>query len=187
MSETSYNNQLQIMKIDAAHKFLEALNCKEISKICLNFNTYDANAPKGAKITGKIGIFIDYGKFLVLSHKVLDGSLFSDIEKGNAFRLLSGTPASSLAERNAARPDGMSESRQFVIQKSTNPSYVYLSAERGPGEIGETGLIIPRYGPNQAVKKPDLMIGVPIEKDRLMELALLAQIHIESAIIEKVR
>lgn len=185
MSEMS-----QILKIDGKGVFLEVLNSAfhlGNGKVQIDFFEYDVTKDKGERIRNKIEIYVDMDKFLVLSNDVLSGRISAlatkarkEQQKGGykyckeVWNDMGGRSAEKLKIGGKERADGKSLSRQFKITPGDKMPWIF-SAESGPGEMTETGLIVPRYTGN----KPEVVIRVPMTNDDLKKMVLIVKAHIE--------
>lgn len=179
---------IQIIRINGKNVFLEVLNSAfQIGKVQMNFFEYDVTKDKGERIRNEIAIYVDMDKFLVLSNDVLSGRISAlatkakeEQQRGN-FRYckeiwtdMGGIPAEMLKKRGKERSDGKSLSRQIKLTPGDKVPWV-ISAETGPGELSETGLIVPRYTGN----KPEVVVRVPMTNDDLKRMVLIIKAHIE--------
>lgn len=178
---------MQILRLDGKNVFLEIMNdCFGIGKVRINFIEYDPTAEKSQRIKQNIPVYIDIDRFLVLSNDILSGRMAAlakqardeAAKQGSQYAKeiwvnLGGVSAKTLESRGQARPDGKSLSRQMKITPGNRIPWV-LSAEMGPGEETETGLIAPRY------TKPEQLVRVPLSDEDFKRLALVTKMHIES-------
>lgn len=180
----------QIIRLDGKNVFVEVMNnAFEIGKVLFNFIEYDPNAEKKNRIKQNISIFVDLDKFLVLANDVLSGRMAAlankareEAKKNNQkyckeiWVNLGGVSAKVLEQRGKARPDGKSLSRQMKITPGEKIPWI-LSAETGPGEETETGLIAPKYN-----GKPEQLVRVPVSDEDFKRLVLITRTHIEAFI-----
>ncbi|WCF11437.1 hypothetical protein NDS46_31255 (plasmid) [Paenibacillus thiaminolyticus] len=175
----------QIIRLDGRDVFLEVLNnAFPIGKVRINFIEYDEKQQVGSRIKKNIPIYIDIEKFLVLAQDVKSGRMSAlakkakeDMTKGGykyakeIYMDQGGVPAKKLEERKKARPDGKSLARLFKITPGEKSPWI-LSAETGPGEESETGLIIPKY------QRPEEILRVPVSDEDFKKLILITEAHI---------
>ncbi|ADO59438.1 hypothetical protein [Paenibacillus polymyxa] len=184
----------QIIRLDGKNVFLEVMNSAfEISKVLINFQEYDATKEKGNRIKQEISIYFDLDKFLVLSNDLLTGRLSSlakkakeEQEKGGykyckeIYMDQGGTSAARLEQKGKSRPDGKSEARMLKITPGEKIPWM-ISAELGPGEESETGLIMPKFVNN----RPEKQIRVPVSNEDFKRLVLIVTKHIEAFLASK--
>ena len=135
-----------------------------IGKLALKFQSLDKNM----KQTGRVTIYLDKDKALVLAYKILSDKL-TELDKYGAYYTTDpmGTPASKLYGENSR--NGRAEFRKFSILKGDNVPYV-LRASKCDGTEQKNGLIMP-----YTVKgKPQnvTMVIMSMSHDELLELAL---------------
>lgn len=178
----------QIIRIDGKNVFLEVLNSAfQIGKVQMNFLEYDITKDKGERIRYEIAIYIDMDKFLVLSNDVLSGRISALAIKARkeqqiggykyckeVWNDMGGISAELLKKRGKERADGKSLSRQLKLTPGDKLPWIF-SAELGPGELTETGLIVPRFTGN----KPEAIVRVPLRNEDLKKMALIVKAHIE--------
>lgn len=181
----------QIIRIDGKNVFLEVLNnAFQIGKVQINFIEYDVTKDKGERIRNEIAIYVDTDKFLVLTTDVLSGRISAlaakarkEQQKGGykyckeIWSDLGGISAELLKRRGKERSDGKSLSRQIKLTPGDKAPWI-VSAETGPGELTETGLIVPRYIGN----KPEVVVRVPLTNEDLKRVALIVKAHSEGYI-----
>ncbi|MBP1308670.1 hypothetical protein JOD82_001690 [Paenibacillus sp. 1182] len=194
----------QIIRLDGKNVFLEVMNSAfEISKVLINFQEYDATKEKGNRVKQNISIYFDMDKFLVLGNDLLSGRLsaLATKAKEEAFKLQTenkkkgvdrkvyakeiyldqgGTSSARLEQKGKSRPDGKSEARLMKITPGEKMPWM-ISAELGPGEESETGLIMPRFVNN----RPEKQIRVPISNEDFKRLILIVTKHIEAFLASK--
>lgn len=172
----------QIIRHDARNCFLEVKSDSfYFGKIHVGFVRYDLSRPEGQRYVNCIHIYISVDEFLALAHDVLSGALHEKTrqlkEQGRVmpvYEVLGGTPAEKLAQQNKSREDGKSESRATKLFPGKKMDYLWV-AESGAGEIGPTGLIIPKYG-----KEPDQQVSIPMNERDLNRIMLIAKTHFEA-------
>lgn len=178
----------QIIKINGKKVFLEVLSSAfKIGKVQINFFEYDVTKDKGERIRHEIAIYVDMDKFLVLSNDVLNGRISALAAKARKEQLkgeykyckeiwndMGGISAELLKKRGKERTDGKSLFRQMKLTPGDKLPWI-LSAESGPGELTETGLIVPRYSGN----KPEVVVRVPLTNEDLKRVVLIVKAHIE--------
>lgn len=126
-------------------------------------------------------------KFLVLSNDVLSGRISAlatkaRVEQQNGgykyckeiWTDMGGVSAELLKKRDKDRADRKSLSRQIKLTPGDKLPWIF-SAESGPGQLSETGLIIPRY----TLNKPEALVRVPMTNDDLKRIVLIVKAHIE--------
>jgi hypothetical protein len=179
----------QIIRLDGKNVFLEVMNSAfEIGKVLINFQEYDVTQEKGSRIKQEISIYFDMDKFLVLANDLLSGRLSAlakkareDQQKGGyryckeIYMDQGGTSAARLAQKGKSRPDGKSEARLMKITPGDKIAWM-ISAELGPGEESETGLIMPKFVNN----RPELQVRVPVSDDDFKRMVLIVSRHIEA-------
>lgn len=190
----------QITRIDGKGVFVEVMNSMfDKGKVIFNFEDYDDSKPAGQRKKNALPVFVDIDKFLVLSHDFMSGRIaaLAKIEKARVaeeqaqvkasgqnrtvyakhiWQDQGGISAEKLAKQGKSRPDGMSLARQFKLTPGTNKPWI-LSAEYGPGEENDTGLIVPKY------TRPEHIIRVPFENDESMKaMLLIVQAHLQGFI-----
>ena len=90
------------------------------------------------------------------------------------FEHLGGTPAKRLAYYGKARADGKSLSRVVKLTVAEKSDY-FLTADSGPGEENQTGLIVPRFG-----KNPEQHVSVILTWRQLNELLFTTVAHFKA-------
>lgn len=160
----------QVYRVDGKNCFLEVLcDALSIDKVSLNFVSYDKNQPSGQREQGKVKIYMEIFQAAAFSGDILSGRIagLAEISKKNAakagekypksvYSLLGGTAAKNTLNHQAI-------SRQFKLSPGSVKPYV-MEAISGPGVEQQNGLITPSG-------KPDVTIRVPLEIDKLKELA----------------
>ncbi|WP_234978488.1 hypothetical protein [Bacillus tuaregi] len=168
--------------------FLEVLNnAFQIGKVQINFLEYDVTKDKGERIKNEISVYVNIDKFLLLANDTLNGRINAlstkareEQQKGNykyckeIWSDMGGRPSHVLKEKGEERPDGKSLSRQMKITPGDKVPWI-ISAESGPGELTETGLIVPRYTGN----KPEVVVRVPMTNDDIKMMVLIVKANIE--------
>ena len=173
------DNRDQIIRKDARGCFVEVKNdCFHLDKLHLQFVAYDKSRPAGQRYTNNIHIYIDIPEFLVLTQEAATGSLHMRMQQykkeGKSdplYEHLGGTSAKRLAYFGKSRPDGMSLSRVVKLTVAQKSDY-FLTADSGPGEENQTGLIVPRFG-----KSPEQHVSVILTWRQLNELLFTAEAH----------
>ena len=186
-AQEEYQNT-QIIRKDGKDCFLEVKSdAFGIGKMHFEFAAYDMSKPKGSRFTNHTHIYIDIPEFLQLSNEITSGRLHKrmmetkavmnnksagDADKKNAwlplYSSMGGTPAERLRE---PRKDGMGVSRTIKITAGSKKDYL-VTAESGPGEANEKGLIVPRYG-----NKPEHKVTVALTWRDLEQITLTATTH----------
>ena len=95
-------------------------------------------------------------------------------DESDIYKTLGGTSADKLKQFNKARTDGMSLSRCFRISIGRKTE-VALTADSGPGETDEKGLIVPRYK-----GKPENHVAIGMSFDDFSELMLMTKAHFDA-------
>lgn len=183
----------QILKISGKSQFFEVmLNTLDFNKIYINFEEYDDSKPKGERRQKQVRIYIDCLEANILSKDIFSGKMRLMAKKNKAiakkggytfareiYSKLGGVSASNLAKRGKSRKDGMSLSRQFKITPGNKLPWV-ISAESGPGEESETGLIVPKY------KRPEKIIRVGLDDEKFKLFGSALELITSSWMHEKV-
>ena len=177
--EKQNDNRDQIIRKDARNCFVEVKNdCFHLEKIHLQFVAYDKSRPAGQRYTSNIHIYIDVPQFLALAQEAANGSLhmrmqqYKNERKSDAlFEHLGGTSAKRLAYYGKARADGKSLSRVVKLTVAEKSDY-FFTADSGPGEENQTGLIVPRFG-----KNPEQHVSVILTWRQLNELLFTTVAH----------
>lgn len=175
-------NPNQIIRKDARNCFVESLNdAFDRGRIHLFFATYDATKREGERQTNKVNIYIPVEEFLELNRKLSCGELKHIVhdkksrnDESDIFKTLGGTSAVKLAQFGSPRADGMSLSRIFRISIGRKAE-VALTADSGPGETDEKGLIVPRFK-----GKGENHVAVGMTFDDLSELVLMTKVHYDA-------
>lgn len=173
------DNQDQIIRKDARGCFVEVKNdCFHLDKVHLQFVAYDKSRPAGQRYTSNIHIYIDVPQFLALAQEAANGSLhmrmqqYKNERKSDAlYEHLGGTPAKRLAYYGKPRPDGKSLSRVVKLTVAEKSDY-FFTADSGPGEENQTGLIVPKFG-----KSPEQHVSVTLKWRELNELLFATVAH----------
>ncbi len=176
------DNRDQIIRKDARNCFVEVKNdCFHLDKIHLQFVAYDKSRPAGQRYTSNIHIYIDVPQFLALTQEAANGSLHMRMQQYKnerksdpLFEHLGGTPAKRLAYYGKARTDGKSLSRVVKLTVAEKSDY-FLTADSGPGEENQTGLIVPRFG-----KNPEQHVSVILTWRQLNELLFTTAAHFKA-------
>ncbi|WPS85381.1 hypothetical protein SMD22_01765 (plasmid) [Brevibacillus halotolerans] len=182
-------NPEQIIRLDGKNVFLEIMNSSfGIGKVLINFQEYDATQEKGSRIKQDISIFFNTDKFLVLANDLLSGRLTALAKKAEADRQSGnykyckeiymdqgGTSSERLMEKGKSRPDGKSEARLMKITPGDKVPWI-ISAELGPGEKSDTGLIMPKFVNN----RPEKQIRVPVSDEDFKRLVLIVKAHYDA-------
>lgn len=177
--ENQNDNRDQIIRKDARGCFVEVKSdCFHLNKVHLQFVVYDKSKPAGQRYTSNINIYIDVPQFLALSQEAANGSLHKRMlqrkkeRKPDAlFEHLGGTSAKRLNSYGKPRPDGMSLSRVVKLTAAERSDY-FFTADSGPGEENQTGLIVPRFG-----KTPEHHVAITLTWRQLDELLLTTVAH----------
>lgn len=177
----------QIIKISGNKTFFEVLNTSfsfANGKVQINFYEYDINKPAKERMVKHVPIYFNFADFLLLTQNIISGRFMAlakaekerakkagDKYCGSIFHHMGGTSVERLAKKEKSRPDGMAESRIFRITPGDKKPWIF-SAEKGPGQETETGLIAPKG-------KPEEIIRVPLETDGdFKKFALISQAHV---------
>ncbi len=177
--ENQTDNRDQIIRKDARNCFVEVKNdCFHLGKAHLQFVAYDKSRPAGQRYTSNIHIYIDIPQLLALAQEAANGSLhmrmqqYKNERKTDAlFEHLGGTSAKRLAYYGKSRPDGKSLSRVVKLTVAERSDY-FFTADSGPGEENQTGLIVPRFG-----KNPEQHVSVILTWRQLNELLFTTVAH----------
>lgn len=164
-NEPKYENH-QIIRIDGRSKFVESLDRSfEIGKVIFNFVEYDDSKKAGERITQQVMIYMDFAKFRVFAQDMLSGR-FAKLaaDKKLRYQDLTGTSAERLKAQSREREDGKSESRKLSLTPSAKG--FFLTAESGPGEESETGLIKP-------AGKAEKRVSIPMDAEQAKQLVLM--------------
>ncbi len=164
-NEQQYENH-QIIRIDGKSKFVESLDRSfDIGKVTLNFVEYDDQKAAGDRIVAQIPVYMNFSEFRVFAQDMLSGRFakLAEAKKNPIFQDLKGTSAERLKAQNRERQDGKSESRKFSISPSAKG--FFFTAELGPGETTNTGLIKP-------AGKPEKKVSIPMDGQQAKELVL---------------
>lgn len=179
-------NPQQIIRFDGKNVFMEVMNSAfTIGKVQINFIEYDVKAEKNNRQKKNIPLYIDIDKFLVLANDIITGrmtqlgKLSKDAQQKGGhkyakeiFADLGGISAKVLEKRGKSRPDGKSLSRQFKITPGDKIPWI-ISGEVGAGEENDTGLIVPKGYPEEAVR-------VPLSDEDFKKFAIVVKAHIEA-------
>lgn len=170
----------QIHRIDALGSFVEVMaSALPIDKVCVNFVAYDKTKPESERMTGNIRFYLPVLQAKALADKIMNGAMNrkwkASTDKAKAenktypeavYTVMGGTPAD-----RAKREDGKALSRTLTLAPGSRQPWV-LTAECGPGVPGPNGLlIVPDYGYNKPVKKPEQVIRIAMASDKLEEFA----------------
>ena len=177
--EYQNDNRDQIIRKDARNCFVEVKNdCFHLDKVHLQFVAYDKSRPAGQRYTSNINIYIDVPQFLTLAQEAANGSLHMRMQQYKnerksdpLFEHLGGTAAKRLAYYGKARADGKSLSRVVKLTVAEKSDY-FFTADSGPGEENQTGLIVPRFG-----KNPEQHVSVILTWRQLNELLFTTVAH----------
>lgn len=177
--QTFPDNWGQIIRKDAKGCFVEIKNDYfHRDKVHLQFISYDTNQPKGSRYTNNINIYLDIPEFLTLAQEAASGTLHMRMQQYKQqgrteplYEHLGGTSAKRLAKYGKSRPDGKCLSRVVRLTVAAKSDY-FLTADCGPGEENQTGLIVPRFG-----KNPEQHVSVILSWRQLNELLLTTVEH----------
>ncbi len=187
------NNNNQIIRKDGKNCFVEVMNdAFNIGKVLFNFVSYNTANQAGSKITASIAVYLSFDEFYRICHDItVTKTILKEIynmseaakKEGKTFApqkvlCMGGRSAKSLANANKSRPDGMSLSRQMKIGMG-NKLPVILSAESGPGEQNDKGLIVPRY------QQPEQRVMVGFTYETIEELFLIVKAHLDAYLASK--
>lgn len=164
-NEGKYENH-QIIRIDGKSKFVEVLDRGfGIGKVTLNFVEYDDKKKVGDRIIQQVTIYMDFAKFRVFAQDMLSGRFAKmAADKNLNYQDLTGTSAERLKAQDREREDGKSESRKLSLKPSAKG--FFLTAESGPGEATETGLIKP-------AGKSEKKVSISLDSDQAKQLVLM--------------
>lgn len=180
-------NPNQIIRIDAKSSFVESLNSAfEISKANFSFSSYDISKSVGNRSTGFINSYIDIAEVFELCRKLESGELrkvqISKRTNGDSqliYQHIGGTTAEKLRKYGKERKDGKSLSRIVSLNCGSKADFIF-SAQSGPGEVNEKGLIIPRFG-----NSPEIKISVAMSFDSFSQLMLITRAHYNAWLISQ--
>ncbi len=148
-----------ILELDGSGVFVKVkANCLPIGKVLLDFVKHDQTKLTGNKIIEAIPIYLDIETDLPpLIHDLRSGVLAKAAarERNRAsncgekyckpiYQKLGGVSATKLSRSGKDRPDGKSLSRCLKITPGAKQPWV-ISAEYGPGNEAQNGLIVPAY------------------------------------------
>lgn len=174
----SKQSRLQICRIDALGAFVEVMaDGLPIDKVVLNFVSYDKTKPAASRMQQNVRFYLPVLKAKALAESVFSGHMTKKWVKEMKDSKEAGRkyPNAIFTEmggvRNAGRQDGKALSRTITLAPGAKKPWV-LTAESGPGVPGPNGLlIVPDYGYNKTVKKPENLIRIPMDHEKLEELA----------------
>jgi len=183
----------QILKISGKKQFFEVMaNCLNIDKVYINFQEYDETKPIGQRVEAQVQFYLDFLDAYVLTKDIFSGKLsvlgkksLATAEKGGykyakeIFARLGGVSATKLEKKGEKRTDGMSLSRQLKITPGQKLAWV-ISAESGPGEEDDNGLIVPKY------KKPEQIVRVGMTDEQLKQLGAALELMSNAWMNEKI-
>lgn len=185
MAKKHYYNQ--IARFDGKNCFLEVMNngfALGKGKVLLNFVQYDTSVGAGDRIVANIDIYMDLQKAAYLCEEIKSGQfakMVRDAKKVGKFKnqtvndyTVYFVDMGGKTPERAARPDGLALSRQFKIQTGSRMPWV-LRAEVGPGEVNETGLIVPKG-------KCEKYINIALTDEDFKALAVMLDKHIQAYI-----
>lgn len=192
VKEKQQFEDMQVFRVDGKNVFVEVMRWAfDIDKVVLNFMEYDPNAGQGQRKKTEITVYLDIPEFLQLAQDMKSGRLAAlaknakaDAEKGgykfckHIYQHMGGTAKEKLAQRGQSRADGKDLSRIFKITPGSKSPWM-LSAETGPGEATDKGLIAPKYS------RPEEIVRVPMSDDHFKQLFLVAEKYIEGYITAK--
>lgn len=152
--------------------------CLSFGKVLLDFVQHDQSLTGGNKVKESIPIYLDCELDLPpLIHDMKGGRLAQAgarerTRAANAgekfchpiYQKLGGISATKLSQQGKDRPDGKSLSRCLKITPGSQKPWV-ISAEYGPGNEADNGLIVPAYG-----GKPEGIVRVAITDDGMKAL-----------------
>ena len=184
----------QILKISGKTQFFEIMtNCLSLDKVYLNFEEYDDSKPAGQRKKYQVQIYLDCieayviskdifsGKFAMLGKKAKEPAVAGGYKYAREiYSSLGGISATKLAQKGKDRADGKSLSRCFKITPGVKSDWV-LSAESGPGEESETGLIVPKYS------KPEQIVRVALSNEQLKIFGGALELLVNSWMNEKLK
>lgn len=183
----------QILKLSGKKQFFEVMtNCLNIDRVYINFEEFDETKPPGQRKTSQVQIYLDLIDAYVLSKDIFSGRMAKlaiksrDTAKAGGYKYskdifsrLGGVSAKKLSEKGQDRKDGKSLSRQLKITPGEKLPWV-LSAESGPGEEDEKGLIVPRY------QRPEQIVRVGLSDDQFKQFAATLELLAQSWMAEKI-
>lgn len=167
----------QVVRYDGNKVFMEMMcDGLSINRIFLNFCQYDKAAKKGSRMTSSIAIYLEVGKAAVLAESILNGELAAKAKESrlDAEQRKSNYPNPVFVSmggskpQDVGRPDGKAESRQFKIVPGNKLPWL-ITAEKGPGHVDPSGLIVPEY---TTARGSDAVIRIPMTDESLYSFAL---------------
>ena len=162
----------QVVRYDGNKVFMEMMcDGLSINRIFLNFCQYDKAAKKGSRMTSSIAIYLEVGKAAVLAESILNGELAAKAKESrlDAEQRKSNYPNPVFVSmggskpQDVGRPDGKAESRQFKIVPGNKLPWL-ITAEKGPGHVDPSGLIVPEY---TTARGSDAVIRIPMTDESL--------------------
>lgn len=157
---------VQIARIDGKNCFVEVLNrAFPIGKVSVNFIKYNTGNTKGSRIESEIHAYIDWDEFLYFADLIETIDL-NAAGTGNLWENLGGS-----IPGKAKRSDGKAESRKLALQKGSRYDFMLL-AEKGAGEVNNTGLIVPKYGTT-----PDQRVTIPMKMKDAKKMIFTVKQH----------
>lgn len=183
----------QILKISGRKQFMEVMaNCLNFDRIYLNFEEYDDSKPAGQRKEAQVMIYLEILEAYVLAKDIFSGKMAAlakkskETQKAGGYKYakevyckMGGTSAKQLARSGKDRKDGMSLSRQFKITPGEKQPWV-VSAESGPGEENEKGLIVPKY------QRPEQIIRIGMTDEQLKQFAAALELISNGWMTEKI-
>lgn len=189
----SQKNPNQIVRKDGKNCFVEVMSSAfDIGKVLMNFVSYNTENQTGSKITANISIYLSFDEFYRLCHDItVTRSIIKEIltmaeaakREGKRYApqkvlCMGGRSAASLAAAGVSRADGKSLSRQMKICAGEKLPII-LSAESGPGEQSDKGLIVPKY------QQPEQRVMIGFTYETIEELMLITKAHVDAYISAK--
>lgn len=168
----------QVIRFDGNKVFVELMsNGIQNNKIFLNFCEYDKSASKGSRMKNSVSIYLDIHGASVLAEDILSGRMqkLAEEKRAAAAKKNSKYPDPvwvSMGGTNpadAGRKDNKAESRQFKLIPGSAKPWI-ITAEKGPGHLSETGLIVPEY---TVANGAEAVIRVPMMDEDLKRMALI--------------
>ncbi len=162
---------VQIARVDGKNCFVEVLNrAFPIGKVSINFIKYNTGNTKGSRIESEIHAYIDWDEFLYFAD-LIETIDVKAAGTGNLWENLGGS-----LPGKAKRTDGKAESRKLALQKGSRYDFMLL-AEKGAGEVNNTGLIVPKYG-----STPDQRVSIPMTMKDAKKMVLAVKQHMAAYI-----
>lgn len=168
----------QVIRFDGNKVFVEMMaDALQNNKVFLNFCEYDKSAAKGSRMKKSVSIYLDIHGAGLFAEDILSGRMQKLAEEKRAEAAQKGSKYPgpvwiSMGGTNpvdAGRKDNKAESRQFKLVPGSTKPWI-ITAEKGPGHLSETGLIVPEYTTGNGA---EAVIRVPMTDDDLKRMGLI--------------